>query len=157
MQRTRILQAALLTLLGIGLTAATGWAFSFVSVTPPAAATPVYEPAEIDAEFDTAYDNPYDPAQIAVRAVITTPGGETVQADAFWYEPYTRSLVGDLEVFTPDGAGRWRVRYAPSAEGEYTAHLVAATGDESVESEPFSFTASAAVSDGFVRVSETNP
>jgi hypothetical protein len=150
---------ALIGLTWLALAGATTpvWALSFTSVTLSAAALPAYDRLEIDAQLDRAYDNPYDPAQIDVQAVFTGPKGAATAAVAFWYEPYTRSLDGDYEIFTPAGEGRWRVRYAPPGVGEYHVYLTATDASGDATSTEQTFAVTAPVHAGFVQALPAYP
>jgi hypothetical protein len=61
--------------------------------------------------------NPFDPAQATVRVRFRSPGGVESTVDAFWFQDYTRALVGGHEVLTPSGAPFWKLRYTPTTGG----------------------------------------
>jgi len=131
-------------------------ATEILSVTLSADTVPQYEMIEISVELDRDYDNPYDPEQVDLAAVITTPIRDEVRVIGFWYEPYTRSLEGDLEVFTSAGPGEWRVRYAPLTQGTHEFHIVVVDDEGTAISGDFAFTAVEPISAGFVRIDPAN-
>lgn len=86
------------------------------------------------------YDNPFDPAQIAIDATFTGPGGRTLVVPGFWMtEP------GD------DDSSFFAVRFAPPLAGEWSASVTAKDSSGTRKSDPISFDVSAGKSRGFVR------
>ncbi len=150
----KTITALLLTVFSV-LLAGSAFATDIVSVTPSASQLPAYDLLEIAIELDTAYTNPYDPAEVTVDIAMTTPAGDET-FPAFWFEPYDYELVGGYESFTPAGPGHWLARYAPLAAGEYSFRVVVHDDGGEVVSDDYLFTATAAVSPGFVRVSDRN-
>ncbi len=128
-----------------------------VSVTQDRDEVPRFHMVEISIDLDRLYDNPYDPEEVRVSAEMTAPSGDPLTVNGFWFEPYVRSLEGDTEVFTPDGPGGWRVRFAPLLQGVHTYRILVEDPEGQTLSAPFSFTALAAQSRGFIRVDGQNP
>jgi len=71
-------------------------------------ATPVarYEKLELTVTLEATYDNPYDVRQVDLVAVFTGPDEREWLVTGFW-----------------DGKDAWRVRFTPSAEGEWRYRL----------------------------------
>jgi hypothetical protein len=61
--------------------------------------------------------NPFDPAQATVRVRFRSPAGREVAADAYWFQDYTRPLVGGREVLTARGSAYWKIRFTPTSRG----------------------------------------
>ncbi len=68
-------------------------------------------------ETSPAYDNPYDARQVELTVTFTDPAGREWVVPGFW-----------------DGEEAWRVRFTPSAEGEWSYRVV--MRDRYGESEP---------------------
>jgi len=80
------------------------------------------------------FTNPDDPEEVDVRAVLETPGGETVAVPAFWYQDFhaddrTKRLV-------PQGEPGFLVRYMPRESGSYTCTVRATAGGQEAAAEP---------------------
>lgn len=73
---------------------------------------------EAAAENGHPYDNPYDARQVDFTAVFTGPDGREWSVPGFW-----------------DGEESWRIRFVPSAEGEWRYRLT--VRDQDGESEPW--------------------
>lgn len=78
---------------------------------------PRYEKFELVVILEATYDNPYDARQVALTATFTGPDGREWTVPGFW-----------------DGEESWRVRFTPSAEGEWQYSLV--VRDRYGESQP---------------------
>jgi hypothetical protein len=76
-------------------------------------------------EFRSSYfpTNPFDPAEVDYRAIAVAPDGSTRSYLAFWYQPFSRELIGEYEHLTSAGAPRWMVRIAPDVVGAWSWHL----------------------------------
>lgn len=131
-------------------------ATQILSVDQSADELPQYEMIEISITLDRDYLNPYDPGEVDLVGIVTDPSGGERSVPGFWYEPYERSLSGEEEVFTAAGPGKWRVRYAPGQQGEYSYRVQLTDIDGQVTSGSYLFSVSPAVSQGFVRVDERN-
>jgi Domain of unknown function (DUF5060)/Cellulase (glycosyl hydrolase family 5) len=104
--------------------------FLVAPVLLPAAITlaPLGEPSlwqrvewRIDGAPPTA--NNFDPDLIRIDAVFTTPSRRVLTVPAFWFQDYTRALVGGTQVLTPAGPPGWRIRFTPDESGEYALAL----------------------------------
>ncbi len=129
----------------------TDLAIQKVSLSAPT--IPRWERIEMTVELGAAYDNPFDPDDVALDARITTPSGETVSVPGFLYRPFKRSQQSGNEILTPAGDPSWRIRYAPSQVGDYSAVVVLRDRTGTVESKPVPFKASPSHNHGLVRVS----
>jgi hypothetical protein len=93
---------------------------------------------KFEAQFDvqtraTHLDLPFDPHPpaglqpgmgITVNALFSPDGWQTVYIQpAFQYQPYTHTLRGGKDHFTPLGAPRWAVRFAPQQPGDWQYRL----------------------------------
>lgn len=105
-----------------------------VSILTPTVAR--YEKFEVEFDISTVathFNLPYDgapPPGIQPGAGVTVDGlfstdnwKTTVVQPAFYYQPYRYTQVKKLDHFTPDGAPRWMVRFAPRAEGDWQMRL----------------------------------
>ncbi len=84
--------------------------------------------------------DPYDPATTPVVKFVS-PGGETLQVAAFWYQDFTPELE-------TKGFPHWQVRFTPTEAGEWTASSGRASA---------TFTVTPSESHGFLRVDQGNP
>ena len=98
--------------------------------------------------------NPFDPAEIDVRAIFTAPDGTQRTAIAFWFQDYTRTLVGGYEHVTKLGQPHWRVRFTPDHVGTWRWSIVATTPDRAIQSHAHTLTVRPSHRPGFVRRSE---
>lgn len=100
-----------------------------------------YKKFEIGVSLSLTYAHPYDYNQILVQAEFTSPSGEVITKDGFWYEPFTRCTgcpdptvvpkpyknciidwyekdVADPNYLTPTSTNYpWRIRFAPNEVG----------------------------------------
>jgi hypothetical protein len=107
----------------------------FTHVTLPAAnpvlltAPHLWQRAEWRIDDAPSAENNFDPEQIQIDAIFTAPSGRTIAVPAFWYQGFTRTLVGGEQVLTAVGAPEWRLRFTPDEAGAYTLSLkIAAHG-----------------------------
>ncbi len=141
------------------LLAGTAHAASIDDVTPSAIELDLYDRVEFSIALADAYAyaNPYDPDEIEVNLELDTPGGDTIVVPAFWFEPFERSLDGDLEKWTSTGAGGFRARFAPLEPGSYTGLIRAIDTDGEDTWGPIAILAHPPLHTGFARVSDKNP
>lgn len=93
---------------------------------------------KFEMEFDVAtaathLSLPYDAAPppglragmgVSVDALFSNDAWQTtITQPAFWYQPFTHQIARDLDHWTPNGAPRWRVRFAPRAIGDWQVRL----------------------------------
>ncbi|MCC6158318.1 MAG: DUF5060 domain-containing protein [Deltaproteobacteria bacterium] len=138
------------------LLAGTAHAASIEDVSPAAIELDLYDRVEFSITLGDAYANPYDPDEIEVNLELETPGGDTIVVPAFWFEPYERSLDGDLEKWTASGDGGFRARFAPLETGSYTGLVRATDGDGEDTWGPVAMLAHPPLHTGFARVSVKN-
>jgi len=119
----------------------------------PAAQVACYERIELTVDLSATYSNPFDPEDIALDAQITLPDGKTVSVPGFLDRPYQRVLTNGQEKVTPCGEPAWRVRFAPSQPGNYSAVIAVRDRSGKRESQPVHFSAATGRDPGFVRVS----
>jgi hypothetical protein len=115
----------------------------------------VWAMSEFVVKDGPASANPFDPDVLALDALFTGPGGQTVRLPAFWYQPYTHELKDKKEeVLTAAGKGGWRVRFTPVEAGTHGYRLVATRDgkSETVCQGTFEVGAKAESARGFVRV-----
>jgi hypothetical protein len=88
---------------------------------------PRYESLEMIVEMKAAYSNPFDAREVKLQGVFTGPNGQAMNVPGFW-----------------DGKEAWRIRFTPSAEGEWSYRVnVSDANGESLPSEGrFSVTSS---------------
>jgi hypothetical protein len=134
---------------------------------PPAAASPVaaghvrvlaapstaatFTRATIAFTTPVVPENPFDPREVSYRLVAHGPGGRRLDVPAFWYQGFTRSLVGGVERLAPRGRPHWRVHLTPTAPGEWTWRLVGRDARGRVRSADHRLRAGPPRSPGFVR------
>jgi len=93
-------------------------------LTANADAVPRHRMWELRFALDRDHSNPYDPDVVDLRCAITTPGGGSFVAPAFWCQDFRRELIDDDERLAPVGPAGWRIRYAPRVEGRHTWRLL---------------------------------
>lgn len=115
----------------------------------------LYEKFEITFDLNGSWENPFDPDQIKVDAVFNSPDGKQLVVPAFYYQDY-RSL--DDNQLEKVGDPVWKVRFTPTAVGEYKYELVANNKVKELRSPSGVLnTLSYGAHHGFIRVSKTNP
>ncbi|MGC8643607.1 MAG: hypothetical protein ACP5XB_27430 [Isosphaeraceae bacterium] len=122
-----------------------------------AASVPVGSPVEITADFAANYDNPFDPDQVAVDALVTTPGGKTVTVPGFLDVPMRLETTSGREKLSTNGTPTFRVRYTPVDQGKYQLVLQLRDKSGTFHSRPLTLSATASQSPGFIRVSRQSP
>ncbi len=95
--------------------------------------------------------NPFDPSEIDVRIIFTAPDGTQRFAIGFWYQQYTRVLIGGYEHVTKLGTPHWRVRFTPDQIGAWRWSITATTPNTHVQSQPRPLEVRRSDRRGFVR------
>lgn len=85
----------------------------------------------------------YNKKGILVDAIITTPSGATQEWPCFWYQ-------------ASDGSTSWKMRYAPTATGQWQYHIRVQYGADTVNSATRTFTCVASSQHGFVGTNATD-
>jgi hypothetical protein len=130
---------------------------AFRDVRPETLRTPKDEKFEVSFRIPDRHRDPFDTNEVHVTAEFTAPDGVVTVVDGFYANDYYREETPAGEAITPQGVPLWRVRYAPRQEGVHQYRLkVRDAGGEAVWG-PARFTATPAVSRGFVRVSARDP
>ena len=95
----------------------------------PAHVVDRYEQLELQFELPSLPQpaNPFDPKQIDVRTIFTAENGTQQHAIGFWYQNYSRALVGGYEHVSKLGSPHWRVRFTPETAGRWTWSIVVTT------------------------------
>ena len=122
---------------------------------------------KFEVTFDLSRDvvNPFDPDEIEVEATFIGPSGRVASVPGFYHQGFVRRLRGGREELVPVGAGRWKVRFAPTTLGRYAYYLyVRHTPDRPAHGQPAelitgkrAFACVASRRKGFVRVSKKDP
>ena len=111
---------------------------SITSVELDRAELPRYESLEMTVALQAQYTNPYDAREVSLDGIFTGPDGTQMTVPGFW-----------------DGKDSWRVRFTPSAEGEWRYQLtVKDTGGSSAPSEG-TFNVTASDLHGWLQVGKT--
>lgn len=63
--------------------------------------------------------NEFDPASALLVATITRPDGTTYKVQAFWYQNFVMTTNGGVPTTMKTGEPVWKIRFAPSAAGDY--------------------------------------
>ncbi len=113
---------------------------------------PLYGTLEVNINV-TKVENPFDPSEINVTAVFTTPSGQETEVRAFYYQEYTRSLMGDNEILNPVGKPYWKVRFTPTEVGKYSFYVKLKIRIQAKTTDSFVFNVTSSSNRGFVRVS----
>ncbi len=116
-----------------------------------------YDRLEATIELAATYGNPFDADEIAVDALITTPGGRTVTVPCFYYVPMKLTTRSGGERLGVDGTPGFRLRYTPLAPGRYRLVVRAADRSGTAKSSAITFTATAKHGSGFIRVAKAAP
>ena len=132
-----------------------------ITVEPSAGQVKRLEKIEFALGGATVGENPYDPAEIDLSLEFTAPSGKKVAVPAFYFQPYERRQLKAggrrAEWLYPVGPAVWKVRFAPTEVGKYTAvaHLKDRAG--AATSAPVALESVASTDKGFVRVSAKDP
>ncbi len=129
-----------------------------VSVKPDRDTVPRFERLEVVVELEAEYQTPFDPRQVAVDGHFLGPAGEKMSVPGFFAQDFSRKVwAGRREVLTPINRGGWKVRFTPTAVGNWRGHVSLTTPRGTVCSEEFAFKCTASKHPGFVRVAKANP
>lgn len=120
---------------------------------------PVYEKLEVTFDHGRVYENPFDPEVVDVRGHFLAPDGEEMMIPGFFYQDHERSLTDEeFEQLIPVGAPCWKLRFAPTMEGEWTFYVSVRDARGELRSRSETFTATAPLDPrGMLRVSEDDP
>lgn len=127
-------------------------------VAPGPASLPQFARYEAAFQADGTWTNPFDPDQVAIDALIRTPGGRELTVPAFFFQDYERDLAGGYEMLLPKGSPGWRMRFAPAEPGVYRWKLRLRNAGRELLSPEHSFTCTASGErHGYLRISPANP
>ncbi len=118
---------------------------------------PVFERVELTPDIAATFDNPFDPDDIAVDAEIRTPSGGKLNVPAFYFVPCECVGTENRERIQVTGPPSWKVRFAPTEPGAYTAVVHVRDRSGTKECPPATFEATASPREGFVRVAADSP
>lgn len=127
-------------------------ALALRSIRPARTSVPCYEPLDVDIDLGATYDNPFDPAYVALDAEVTPAKGSVYTVPGYFDRPFSRRIVDGKEVLDPAGPGHWRLRLAATRPGVHRVR-VRLHDRSGTASKEFRFTATAAISPGYARIS----
>lgn len=128
------------------------------AVTAEHAQVPCYGKFELTIDLSATYENPFDPDDVLVSAEFTSPKGNTVRIDGFYFQEYTRKLVdGHGEVIEPIGAPVWKIRFTPTETGTWHYQVSARDRSGTVCRPTAAFKVTRSSLPGFIRRSTANP
>lgn len=122
----------------------------------PAAEVRCFEVLELELRGLEPSSDPWDPAEVDAAAVFRA-AGQTWRVPAFFGQDYERRRVGGRDWFYPRGEPGWKVRFAPTRVGEFTATAEVRDARGVHRSEPIRFTSLPPTRPGFLRVSRADP
>ncbi|HEY5913608.1 MAG TPA: DUF5060 domain-containing protein [Verrucomicrobiae bacterium] len=116
-----------------------------------------YEKIEFQIAVPNTYTNPFDPDEVEVNAQLRAPSGQAFTVPAFWGQPYERRRVSAggtrRDWLYPIGQAGWRLRFAPSETGAYTAVATLRDKRGLAKSAELRFDSVASAGKGFLRAS----
>ena len=115
---------------------------------------PKFDVIELTADITGTYDNFLDPDDITVDAVFTSPSGRKVEMPGFIYQGFKSEQEGDLELLSCNETPTWKIRFAPTETGNYTAIVNAKDRSTRAKSKEYKFECMESVSGGFVKISK---
>jgi hypothetical protein len=124
---------------------------SHIAIRPAVQTLYQYSKQEFDIDTNVTVENPFDPDQLDIAVHLNSPSGEMYSIPVFVYQDY------DADTQTPVGVQRWKARFTPTQEGNWTATAVLSDGKSIFTAGLVSFTVLPAISRGFVRTSQSNP
>ncbi|HLE49139.1 MAG TPA: dockerin type I repeat-containing protein [Patescibacteria group bacterium] len=148
-----------------------------VTVSPSSASVKKYQKIEFSFNLSKTYPNPYyfyDPSDtqaanpsrmtwfgvdgVTVNINITTPSGKQLVLPAFFYQDYTRHIVGSRNVMGKSGLPVWKGRFTWSEVGTYSYTVSAEDkeGKTQTSAQTFSITADNS-NPGFIKPNPQDP
>lgn len=121
---------------------------------PPQADQWQLEEGKVD--LSATYDDPFDPDDISVDAMVVAPSGRKFTVPGFLYRGYSRSLVNQKEVLSPDPETNWRVRICPQEPGKYVVQVHVRDRNGESTSPEQTFVVQSKQDPGFVRLSRVD-
>jgi hypothetical protein len=111
---------------------------------------PVYSKFEIDVDLTAEYTNAYDYSQINLKAVFTSPTGEVITVDGFFFQDYsiTDQTTGNIRI---NGNPIWKIRFSPTEVGEWEFAVSCIDKNGTSNSVQQNFTCIESNSKGFIR------
>jgi len=130
-----------------------------LEVSLSATRVPVYEKLELTFTLDRSHVNPFDPEVVDVTGHFLLPSGEKMEVPGFFYQDYERTRTEEgWEKLIPMGAPCWKVRFAPTEQGEHRFHVSVRDETGELRSQEYTLQATAPEDPrGLVRVSERDP
>ena len=120
---------------------------------------PVYEKLELTFDPGREYENPFDPEVVDVTGHFLAPSGEEMTVPGFFYQEYERSQTDEgFEKLIPVGKPSWKVRFSPTAEGQWRFYVSVRDAKGELRSGEERITATAPLDPrGLVRTSADDP
>jgi hypothetical protein len=97
----------------------------FAAATPSVKITQLTEKAEVyqlvsaTLQVNAVFKNPFNYSDIVVQGQLTSPDGSSSLVDAFYLQPYERSVVNNYESLQPAGPSGWVLRFSPTVSGNW--------------------------------------
>lgn len=118
---------------------------------------PCFGKFELTFRIPDRYADPFDPQKIDVFADFRTPSGAVIRIDGYYGRDYFRSVDATGEQLYPQAAPYWRIRFAPTATGEFSYTITARDARGETQWGPATFKSVPSRKHGFVRVSAHDP
>jgi len=109
-----------------------------------------FEKFEITINLSANFSNPFNKNEIHLRAVFTSPTGQNISVDGFYFQDYTR--LGPPETLLVKGTPNWKIRFTPSEIGTWSYKIFCTDITGSSESQTFQFLCISSQQKGFIRV-----
>ncbi len=118
---------------------------------------PCFEKFELTFDIPDKYTDPFDTNEVIVTAEFQLPNGKLARVDGFYGLDYYCETNATGDHLFMQGPPLWRIRFAPLMEGKYKYTLKIRDRRGEAQWGPGEFTASKAISHGFIHVSKIDP
>ena len=155
-------QFALLTILFVAWTAMTAEAVTISNVSLSGTSIPKYAKLEVSFNVTTSASKVYypygtddgyaSPQGITVYATVTQPDATQLTVPAFYYVPYRKTTVNNVQALGISGPPKWMVRFAPMQTGSHTLTITATDASGTTTSSSSSFSGTSSSNKGFLRM-----
>jgi len=91
---------------------------------------------EITVEMTANYVNPFDWDQVTLQGHFTSPSGDHIYVDGFYYQDF---LLNEPDPVSPTDDPVWKIRFSPDEIGTWTYELICSDGTGTTYSGTYTF------------------
>ncbi|MCK4678189.1 MAG: DUF5060 domain-containing protein [Bacteroidales bacterium] len=109
----------------------------------------IYQKFEITVDLTANYINPFNFDQVNLQGHFTSPTGNQINVDGFYYQDYLFNPPDGALIL--NGSPIWKIRFSPNETGTWTYEVVCSDDTGTTYSATYTFVCTTSPDPGFVR------